>query len=228
MSELVDPYGAEQPAELTPPSDNVGWAPLVPADDWCDDGPMDDGMTDDGMTDDGMTDDGIAAGWLELAAVAAADDLERAVGDAELEELDAATVVDRLTGTTARANAVLIDQLCLVAHWADLHSHVDDSPVPGAERLVTIGGDGTPAVAEFASAELGVALHVSTGSAWRLMADVLDLRHRLPSLWQRTLTGEVPVSKARRVAEDTRRLSAEAAAAVDASPGSRAGSPGGG
>ncbi|WP_460766029.1 hypothetical protein [Mariniluteicoccus flavus] len=44
------------------------------------------------------------------------------------------------------------------------------------------GGPGTPGVAEFLALELGPALHLSPESAHTLIADVLNLRHRLPIL----------------------------------------------
>jgi hypothetical protein len=69
---------------------------------------------------------------------------------------------------------------------------------------------------EFAAAELSSCLHTSIGSARALMADGLDLRHRLPQLWQHILTGAVPVWKARKVAQATRHLSKDSAMQVDA------------
>jgi hypothetical protein len=54
------------------------------------------------------------------------------------------------------------------------------------------------------------------GSARALMADGLDLRHRLPELWQLILGGGVAVWKARKVAQATRHLSRSAAMHVDA------------
>jgi Domain of unknown function (DUF222) len=108
----------------------------------------------------------------------------------------------------------------LAAHWSDLH-HPDsqapaEKPLPGAERGRQLGGDGTPEVLEFAAAELGASLHTSVGSAKAMMADALDLQHRLPQLWQLILTGGVAAWKARKVAQATRHLSRDAARAVDA------------
>ena len=77
------------------------------------------------------------------------------------------------------------------------------------------GGDGTPGFAEFAPAELGAVLGISTGSAGFLMCDGLDLRHRLPLLWARLLAGEVRCWVARRVASRTRDLTQETAGVVD-------------
>src|SRR4051794_5617 len=50
---------------------------------------------------------------------------------------------------------------------------------PGRERAVAIGGAGTPEVTEFAAAELGTRLGISSWSARALMADGLDLVYRL-------------------------------------------------
>ena len=108
----------------------------------------------------------------------------------------------------------------LAAHWADLH-HPDsqapvERPLPGAEQGRQLGGDGTPEVLEFAAAELGARIETSSGSARALMADALDLRHRLPELWQLIMTGGVPAGKARKVAQATRHLSRDSAMQVDA------------
>jgi len=108
--------------------------------------------------------------------------------------------------------------LVLAAHWADLHGcveSVDSDGGPARERLRQLGGVGTPWVAEFAAAELGALQQTTTGAAARLMADALDLRHRLPRVWRRVLAGDVRVWQARKVAAATRHLSAEAAGRVD-------------
>lgn len=94
------------------------------------------------------------------------------------------------------------------ATWADL----------GPEALrcdETIGGDGTPAVAAFAAEELGAALSISTAAALQLMADALNLHHRLPLIWGRVEALDLQPWRARRIASATARLSREAAAYVD-------------
>ena len=108
------------------------------------------------------------------------------------------------------------------AHFADLH-HPDTRPdraggvLPGSERGVRLGGAGTPKVLEFAPAELGARIGKSPYAGRALVADALDVRHRLPRLWARVCAGEVPVSYARQVAQKTRELSESGAALVDAS-----------
>src|SRR4029079_2056683 len=74
---------------------------------------------------------------------------------------------------------------------------------------------GTPVVAEFAFAELGARMQMSPFSARRLVADALDVRHRLPLIGERVVRREARVSNARLVAARTRHLSVEAAAYVD-------------
>ena len=70
-------------------------------------------------------------------------------------------------------------------------------------------------MAEFSPATLGGRLGLSTHAARDLMADALDLSHRLPRLWERVQGLEVKVSYARFVAGKTRDLTAEQAGYVD-------------
>ena len=118
----------------------------------------------------------------------------------------------------------VLEQECalveLAAHWADLN-HPDSQPplakpLPGAEQGRQLGGQGTPEVLEFAAAELGARMETTVGSARALLADALDLRHRLPELWQLILGGRVASWRARKVAQATRHLSRDAAMHVDA------------
>jgi hypothetical protein len=124
----------------------------------------------------------------------------------------------------SQANRQVLQQECalveLAAHWADLnHPESQQRPVrplPGAEQGRVLGGQGTPEVLEFTAAELGARMGTTVGSARALMADALDLRHRLPELWQLILAGRVPSWRARKVAQATRHLSRDAAMQVDA------------
>ena len=135
-----------------------------------------------------------------------------------MRELDAAATL-----AAGEANEVVLveaetKRLVIAAHWADLHpgDAVDPAGLPGRERAVQPGGDGTPEVAEFCFAELGASLRLTAGSASRLMADALDLRHRLPRTWAACRAGRVPAYQARRVATQTRHLTREQARQVDA------------
>ncbi len=61
----------------------------------------------------------------------------------------------------------------------------------------------------------GAVLAMSPYAARALIADALDLRHRLPRLWVRVQAGQVKPWVARKTAEATRTLSVELAAVVD-------------
>ena len=140
--------------------------------------------------------------------------------DGQVGGLDAAATLLLVSG----AHRQIVEHECalveLAAHWADLH-HPDSRVVaaetlPGAEQGRQLGGDGTPEVLEFAASELGARMETSCGSARALMADGLDIRHRLPQLWQLIVVGGVVSWRARKVAQATRHLSRAAAMHVDA------------
>jgi hypothetical protein len=141
--------------------------------------------------------------------------------DGQLGGPDAAATLELVS----EAHRQVLAQECalveLAAHWADLNDPTSQpptagKPLPGAEQARQLGGDGTPEVLEFAPAEFGASMETTIGSARALIADALDLRHRLPELWQRILTGKVPSWRARKVAQATRHLSRDSAMQVDA------------
>ena len=70
-------------------------------------------------------------------------------------------------------------------------------------------------MAEFATAELGAVLGISTHAADALVAAALDLRHRLPGLWTRVQAGEVKAWIGRKVADATRHLTVPTCGQVD-------------
>lgn len=65
-------------------------------------------------------------------------------------------------------------------HLNDAAHFHPDTAIDGSEKLVRLGGEATPAVAEFAPAALAGRLGYSPYTARTLMADGLDLCHRLP------------------------------------------------
>ena len=138
-----------------------------------------------------------------------------------LDAVDARSLAAALVANRASLVAAEARELELAAAWADTHpaEAVHASPVlPGTERARLFGGDGTPEAGEFAAAELACLLGVSLAAAAALVADALDLRHRLPLLWRSVTTGQVRVWQARHVARRTRTtgLSLAQARAVDA------------
>ena len=126
-----------------------------------------------------------------------------------------------LAGMIEQNHAQLVSAECrmlqLACAWADAH-YLDsgsDDYQPLIQRACAWGGEGTPEVSEYCVAELGALQGTGMMAARALIADALDLRHRLPRLWGRVLTGGVRAWQSRKIAEQTRRLSWEACADVD-------------
>src|SRR6478736_7935382 len=115
------------------------------------------------------------------------------------------------------ATQVEIDKL-LAVQWADMHpveSITQAATVDGSEGELAIAGPGAPLVAEFCIADLALALGMSTDAGRTYLGDAIELRYRLPKLWAVTVSGRVPVWKARRIAQGTKSLCPDAAAYVD-------------
>lgn len=140
------------------------------------------------------------------------------------------TSVDQLdaTATLAASEAALTErraaQVCdlqLVLHWADLHSSDPQAEPPatpvsrGGERLVELGGDGTPAVQELCVHELAIARQTHPASTRATMADVLDLRHRLARTWATVVELACEPWVAAKVARMSRRLDRDLVELVD-------------
>jgi hypothetical protein len=107
-------------------------------------------------------------------------------------------------------------KLRVAAAWADAHSQVAH-PDGGmlTERLLPFGPVGCPPVAETCSAGLALAFHTSVQSAKGWIVDALNVRHRLPRLWERVLAGEVYAWKVREIARATAHLNVLTARIVD-------------
>jgi hypothetical protein len=137
----------------------------------------------------------------------------------DIDELDARQVLLAVERARRDEMAAQAETLALAAHWCDLHGQMSYDRHAradrGEERLVGLGGEGTPDVEEFAAAEFGAMRHQHPMAARNLMADALDLRHRLPRTWAAVQELRVEVWLARKVAGMTRHLSRTAAGFVD-------------
>ena len=109
-----------------------------------------------------------------------------------------------------------VDGLLRLLAWCDLHS-VDPQGRPGGDRLVRLGGEGTPETSELCLAEFAVASHAGWIATSHRAAAALDLRHRLPRLWERVQRLDVEVWVARKIADLSRKLSRAAVEIVDIS-----------
>ena len=96
------------------------------------------------------------------------------------DEAPARELLDRATAALRTRRLAEVAELELATQWAIVHGHPRDDRDP----MVTPGGDGTPAVREHAIPELAMARETHPASTRALMADALDLVHRLPRTWQ--------------------------------------------
>ena len=90
-----------------------------------------------------------------------------------------------------------------------------ESLLAGTEQRVHLGGELTPGVGSFAIAEWAVALRIPRTAAQRLIADALDLTHRLSGIAMAARIGHTDTARARMVATLTRELPAELAADLE-------------
>ena len=144
-----------------------------------------------------------------------------------VEDLDPDRLLSVLADKEHASREAERGKLRLAVQWCVLHPATadtgvatwDDHQLPGVlDADESLGGEGTPAVAAFTPEPFAAALEVSTLSGMGLLADALDLVHRLPGIHARVEALAVPVWKARKVAQATHALSKEAAAYVDRAP----------
>jgi hypothetical protein len=138
---------------------------------------------------------------------------------------DATAVLAVARRARAAANAAEAQVLASAVEWAHLHT-VDDlddaatywsgSMTMGQDTGIPIAGEGCPLISEFAVLELAAALGLSADSGRNLVAQALELAHRLPKVWKRVQDGSLAPWRAKRIAEATLDLSMEAATFVDA------------
>jgi Domain of unknown function (DUF222) len=148
----------------------------------------------------------------------------------EVGDLDAAGVLEWAATKERESRRVEVDKLELARQWAVLNPAKVDTGVAtwgGAALDVldadeSLGGAGTPAVAAFTPETLAAAMETTPAQGMRLIADALDLHHRLPRLWRRVRRLEIPAWRARLAAQQTRPLSQAGALWVDEQLAARA------
>jgi hypothetical protein len=120
--------------------------------------------------------------------------------------------------TADQAEAELLQ---LAVDWAIMHP-ADSIHDPsfyldrgGNQTDVALAGPGAPTIAEYAVAEFTTVIGLSPEAGKHYLGQALELRYRLPRLWHRVTTGDLPAWRARRVAEATIGLTREAAGYVD-------------
>ncbi|WP_235735125.1 hypothetical protein [Nocardioides alcanivorans] len=109
----------------------------------------------------------------------------------EVSDLDGGTLLGFLAEDRVIELKMARKKLRLAYQWAIMHPPSPEHPkaVVGDETLFPtdcedkISGDGTPDVALFAVEELAASAGISRSAGFALVADALDLVHRLPHLW---------------------------------------------
>lgn len=104
-----------------------------------------------------------------------------------------------------------VAEMRLAAQWAVLHGEPRDERDPMKEP----GGEGTPEIREFAIPELAMARDEHALTTRALIADTLDLMHRLPLTWAVVERGGCETWVARKVAVTCRDLPLASVGIVD-------------
>lgn len=148
-----------------------------------------------------------------------------------LDALDEAALLAEASETETLLRQGEVHRLRVAYQWAVTHPGLESCETPEGATLPsvltepeTLGGEGTPPVAAFTAEPFALARGVSPGEAASMIADVLDLVHRLPLLWTEVEAGLVTAWKARRVAARTRHLSRQGARWIDRQTAGRASS----
>ncbi len=120
----------------------------------------------------------------------------------------------------AEADRAQANLLVAAVTWAEQHPPESIGleatwTAGGGDTGLPLAGPGAPLVAEFAIAEFAAALGMSTDAGRSLIAGAVELKYRLPKVWTRVHTAQLPAWKARRIAESTLGLTQEAATHVD-------------
>src|SRR3954467_4303031 len=123
--------------------------------------------------------------------------------------LDAAAVLASARRARAQANAAETQVLIAAVEWARLHEVTDFDDAAtwwagrGVDTGIPIAGEGAPLIAEFSVAGFVTALGMTAESGRNLLAQAIELAHRLPRVWARVRVGQLPPWRARRISEQT-------------------------
>ncbi len=132
-------------------------------------------------------------------------------GPVDLAGLGAVGVLEAASAGVRARRLAEVAEMRLAAQWAVLNGH----PLDGRDPMVTPGGEGTPSVREFALPELAMARETHTVTTRSLLADALDLMHRLPLTWSKIVAGVAEPWVARKVATKSRAVPLATVGMVD-------------
>ena len=132
--------------------------------------------------------------------------------DDDLTNLDAAGLLAASSQAVRDRRLAEVRDLKVLAQWTAVHS---DDPTDEWDRLVQLGGEGTPGVRDFCLGEIALARGTGVTATSYATADTLDLMFRLPETWAVCEAGDAELSVARRVAKLSRHLPADRVGVVD-------------
>ncbi len=128
-------------------------------------------------------------------------------------------LLDALRSDEAWVRAAEVRKIRTALEWAIAHEvmSLDEASFHAGfgEHGLTLAGPGAPLVGEAAVTEMAVALGLSTDGGRRFLGVILEVRYRLPRLWEAVLSGRCAWWRAKTVAEATMILCEEGAEHVD-------------
>ena len=135
----------------------------------------------------------------------------------DLSDLDASGLLAAASDSVRARRLAEVRELQVLAAWAALHS---GEPTDRWDRLVQLGGEGTPLVQDLSLGEIALARGSGVMATHNAIADALDLIHRLPLTWARCATGEVDRAVARVIGRESagRVLAVAEAKIIEADP----------
>ena len=113
-------------------------------------------------------------------------------------------LITLVRATSAALRERETELVLLAVAWADAHPDLDTEREPwdqSEDRDPHAPDPRVPALAWNAGAPFAAALGMSTGAGEAMIRDALVLRHLLPTVWGRLLAHELPVWRARRIAQ---------------------------
>jgi hypothetical protein len=133
--------------------------------------------------------------------------------DDDLTDLDASGLLAAASEAVLARRFGEVRDLKVLVQWAAVHS---GEPAHPRDRLLELGGAGTPRVQEFCLGEIALARGTGVTATVNALVDGLDLVHRMPQTWAVLESGAAEVGIARRVAKLSRHLPLEVMPVLDA------------
>lgn len=120
---------------------------------------------------------------IDLATCAAGPRLAKLLDRIDVSRLDEDQVLSYVAAVRRQQAWTDAQLVQASARFAEVRDTLEPRGIPGEEKLVPYGGEGSPLCGTQAPDDLGPDLRLSRHSAQRLIADSLDLMYRLTPVW---------------------------------------------